>query len=151
MNALRYAASALLAAGPALAGAGHDAALTQPGAVVSPAGSGTSAPFDILAAHVHRAGNTVTFHMTMAGPAGTEWPAATGAVGGAPVWSYVWPTSLDPSAVGFESGAGILAMAATSHPDFDDTPLFDEDADGDPANDGASWHSHWVVLAPSEA
>lgn len=151
MNALRYAALALLAAGPALAGAGHDAALTQPGAVVSPAGSGTSAPFDILAAHVHRAGNTVTFHMTMAGPAGAERPAATGAVGGAPVWSYVWPTSLDPSAVGFESGAGILAMAATSHPDFDDTPLFDEDADGDPANDGASWHSHWVVLAPSEA
>ena len=32
------------------------------------------------------------------------------------------PTSLDPSVVGFDKGAGILAMAATSHPDFDDTP-----------------------------
>jgi hypothetical protein len=41
--------------------------------------------------------------------------------------------------------SGILALAVTAHPDFDDTPLFDENADGDPANDGKSWHSHWVV------
>ncbi len=40
---------------------------------------------------------------------------------------------------------------ATSHPDFDDTPLFDEDGDGDLLNDGAKWHSHWVVLTPNEA
>lgn len=40
---------------------------------------------------------------------------------------------------------------ATSHPDFDDTPLFDEDGDGDLKNDGARWHSHWVVLTPNEA
>ena len=65
--------------------------------------------------------------------------------------SYFWPTSLDPSAVGFEGGTGILAMAATSHPDFDDTPLYDENDDGDPANDGIIWHSHWVVLTPTDA
>ena len=35
-----------------------------------------------------------------------------------------------------------LALAATSHPDFDDTPLEDEDGDGNPGNDGAKWHSH---------
>ena len=46
---------------------------------------------------------------------------------------------------------GILALAATSHPDFDDTPLYDENSDGDPANDGVVWHSHWVVLTPTEA
>ena len=42
-------------------------------------------------------------------------------------------------------------MAATSHPDFDDTPLYDENGDGDPGNDGVEWHSHWVVLTPSAA
>ena len=42
-------------------------------------------------------------------------------------------------------------MAATSHPDFDDTPLFDENNDGDPANAALLWHSHWVVLTPTEA
>ena len=120
------------------------------GAVSSESGTAEVAAFDILAAHVHRVGNTVTFHMTTNGIAGAETPEPLGKVGGAPVWSYVWPTSLDPSVVGFDEGAGILAMAATSHPDFDDTPLFDENLDGDPGNDGGIWHSHWVVLAPSE-
>ena len=64
--------------------------------------------------------------------------------------SYVWPTSLDPSVVGFDKGSGILSLAITAHPDFDDTPLYDEDQDGDPANDGADWHSHWVVLVKDE-
>jgi len=89
--------------------------------------------------------------MTTADAAGADQPNPIGALGGAPVWSYVWSTSLDPSAVGFEGDTGILAMAATSHPDFDDTPLFDESNDGDPSNDGLLWHSHWVVLRPTEA
>ncbi len=38
----------------------------------------------------------------------------------------------------------------TSHVDFDDTPLYDENADNDPGNDGDVWHSHWVVLQPNE-
>ncbi|MFV0512042.1 MAG: hypothetical protein ACK5MY_00160 [Jhaorihella sp.] len=128
-----------------------DHAIHQKGAVISPAAAGTRAAFDILAAHVHRDGRTVTFHMTTGGKAGAERPHPTGALGGAPVLSYVWPTTLDPQAVGFEPATGILALAATSHPDFDDTPLFDENADGDPGNDGDDWHSHWVVLVPSEA
>ena len=41
--------------------------------------------------------------------------------------------------------------AITAHPDFDDTPLFDENGDGDPDNDGADWHSHWVVLVEDKA
>ncbi|MGB4828591.1 MAG: hypothetical protein WBP18_15220 [Paracoccaceae bacterium] len=112
---------------------------------------GVAAAFDILAASVTRDGNAVTFRMRLAGQAGAEKPDPAGTLAGAPVWSYVWPTSLDPATVGFEGGTGILALAATSHPDFDDTPLEDEDGDGNPGNDGAKWHSHWVVLTPTEA
>jgi len=133
---------------PALA---HDPAANEPGAIASPAGSAEVAAFDILAAHVHRDGDNLTFHMTLADDAGSKIPPASGALGGAPVWSYLWPTSLDPEAVGFEAGTGILALAATSHPDFDDTPLYDENADGDFANDGSGWHAHWVVLMPEAA
>ena len=39
-----------------------------------------------------------------------------------------------------------MALALTSHPDFDDTPLWDENNDSDFANDGIIWHPHWVVL-----
>lgn len=130
---------------------GHNHAIQQEGAILSPEDASQIAAFDILAAHAHRTGNVVTFHMTTAGVAGADQPDPAGAVGGAPVWSYVWPTSLDPASVGFEGGTGILAMAATSHPDFDDTPLYDESGDGDPENDGMLWHSHWVVLTPTEA
>jgi len=119
-------------------------------AITAPETPGTAPAFDILSAGVSRAGDSLTFTMELAGQAGADLPAATGALAGAPVWSYVWPTSLDPATVGFEGGTGILALAATAHPDFDDTPLYDEDGDGDKANDGAGWHSHWVVLTPNE-
>lgn len=141
--------AAVLVASSAIAGS--DRAIDQVEAVISPQDVAKVADFDILAAHMHRNGHTVTFHMTTGGTAGASVPVASGAVGGSNVWSYVWPTSLDPSAVGFEGGTGILAMAATSHPDFDDTPLYDENGDGDPANDGIEWHSHWVILAPTDA
>jgi len=126
-------------------------AVHQEGAVLSAAGETKTAAFDILAAHVHRSGRTVTFHMRTNGIAGSEKPTPAGSLGGAPVLSYVWPTSLNPATVGFEGKTGILALAATSHPDFDDTPLYDENGDGDPANDGNNWHSHWVVLTPTKA
>jgi hypothetical protein len=65
--------------------------------------------------------------------------------------AYIWPTSIDPSVVGFERASGTLALAVVAHPAFDDTPLFDENADGDPENDGASWHMHWLVLVPDDS
>lgn len=142
-------AFSLLSAPAAFADGSH--AINQDGAVLSEKKAGIAADTDILAAHVHRAGNVVTFHMTTAGTAGETRPEPVGQLGGAGVQAYVWPVSLDPSAVGFEGESGILALVATAHPDFDDTPLFDENRDGDPANDGADWHSHWVVLAPTEA
>lgn len=140
----------LLAGLASQAPAGGTHAKDMHDAVTSPADASRTASFDILAAHVHRNGRVVTFHMTTNGTAGTDTPTPKGQLAGAPVHAYVWPTSLDPATVGFEGKSGILALAATSHPDFDDTPLFDEDGDGDPANDGTKWHSHWVVLAPNE-
>jgi hypothetical protein len=94
---------------------------------------------------------TAIHDMQVSGRAGTSRPAANGKLAGAKVFSYVWPTSLDPSTVGFEPKSGILAFAATSHRDFDDTPLFDENNDGRLDNDGNVWHSHWVVLTPDES
>ena len=54
--------------------------------------------------------------------------------------------STTTTSVGFGIVEGIVALAITSHPDFDDTPLFDENADRDYKNDGVVWHPHWVVL-----
>lgn len=136
---------------PATVFAGGSHALHQDGAILSPEAAEIDPNYDILAAHVHREGRVVTFHMTLKGTAGATVPESNGALAGAPVQSYVWPTSLKPESVGFDGGEGILALVATSHPDFDDTPLFDEDGDGDFLNDGAKWHSHWVVLTPNEA
>jgi hypothetical protein len=107
------------------------------------------ASVDILSAQINIGETTATFRMTLAGTAGETRIEPVGQLNGAPVHSYVWPTSLDPATVGFEPGTGILALAATHHPDFDDTPLSDESADGQKDNDGAVWHSHWVVLTPN--
>ena len=104
------------------------------------------AAFDIRTATATTDGRLTTFAMELAGVAGSVKPVPIGQLKGAKVNAYVWPTNLDPSIVGFEKESGILAMAITAHPDFDDTPLYDENGDGDPANDGADWHSHWVVL-----
>lgn len=130
-------------------------ALLSPGLaladIASPADPAKTASFDILSAQVTHSDSTLTFRMTTSGTAGADTPAPTGALAGAAVHAYVWPTSLDPATVGFEAGSGILALAATSHPDFDDTPLYDENADGDLANDGLAWHAHWVVLTPTDS
>ncbi|MCC6947483.1 MAG: hypothetical protein IT539_06900 [Bradyrhizobiaceae bacterium] len=113
--------------------------------------AGISPSFDILSAEAKAKGRIVAFRMTMAGKAGAVTPKPAGKLAGAEVFAYVWPTTLDPAVAGFAKASGILALAVTSHPDFDDTPLFDEDGDGDPNNDGKNWHSHWVVLAKDEA
>lgn len=92
----------------------------------------------------------LVFEQEVAGTAGATTPEACGAMDGAPVLGYVFPTSLDPEDVGFAAGEGVVALAATSHPDFDDTPLWDENGDGTYDNDGVRFHTHWVVLVPDD-
>ncbi|PKQ11306.1 MAG: hypothetical protein CVT70_14870 [Alphaproteobacteria bacterium HGW-Alphaproteobacteria-1] len=107
--------------------------------------------FDIVGAQITSEGRIATFTMSTAGMPGVARPEAAGGLAGAPVFSYAWPTTLDPATVGFEAGAGILALVVTIHPDFDDTPLFDEGNTGAIDDDGGIWHSHWVVLGPDDA
>ena len=114
------------------------------------AGNAKDAAFDIVHAKITTQGDLATFHIAVSGKAGTVKPTATGKLAGSDVFSYVWPTTLNPVEVGFEKDAGILALAVTAHPDFDDTPLYDENGDGDKTNDGNVWHSHWVVLKPND-
>lgn len=109
------------------------------------AGNAAHPSFDIVKTEVRidSEKNWAEFAMQVSGTAGKAQPKKTGKFAGADVYSYVWPTRIDPSEVGFDPGAGILALAVTIHPDFDDTPLFN--------TTGADWHSHWVVLAPDDA
>ncbi len=86
------------------------------------------------------------FSIEVEGEAGASVPKAVGQLDGAPVLGYVFPTTLKPTDVGFGTTEGIVALALTSHPDFDDTPFWDENSDQDFANDGVVWHPHWVVL-----
>ncbi len=92
--------------------------------------------------------DVTVWQINVKGVAGKTTPVPNGQLDGAPVLGYVFPTSLIPTDVGFGMTEGIVALALTSHPDFDDTPLWDEDMDGDPKNlgDGVIWHPHWVVL-----
>lgn len=86
------------------------------------------------------------FSIEVKGKAGKAVPSAVGQLDGAPVLGYVFPTSLKATDVGFGTTEGIVALALTSHPDFDDTPLWDENSDRDYGNDGIIWHPHWVIL-----
>jgi hypothetical protein len=139
------AAAALALSMAAQAHTGHT------GGIQTPPDRNVKAPFDIVHTRITTEGNVAVFHVALSGKAGASKPSKVGKLAGSSVFSYVWPTTLDPAVVGFDKGAGILALAVTSHPDFDDTPLYDENGDGNLKNDGDLWHSHWVVLQPDDA
>ncbi|WP_298517868.1 hypothetical protein [uncultured Kordia sp.] len=90
------------------------------------------------------------WEINVTGNAGKTQPKKAGQLDGAPVLGYVFPTTLKPTDVGFSMTDGIVALALTSHPDFDDTPLWDENSDNIFDNDGIIWHPHWVVLHKDE-
>ena len=150
MNSLnRSFLFAPLLAGLSVMASAHEAG--HQGGIATKTDNAVQAPFDIVHTRISTEGSLAIFHMAVSGKAGASHPAKSGKLAGSSVFSYVWPTSLDPFVVGFESKAGILAFAVTSHPDFDDTPLFDENGDGRLDNDGDLWHSHWVVLQADAA
>jgi hypothetical protein len=84
------------------------------------------------------------------GKAGATMPDSSGKLDGAGVLGYVFPTTLSSEDVGFEKTEGTVALALTSHPDFDDSPLWDENNNGVFSDDGRIWHSHWVLLVKDE-
>ena len=92
----------------------------------------------------------LVFEQTVAGRVGGTTVEPAGGLDGAPVLAYVFPTSLEPTDVGFAGGEGVVALAITVHPDFDDTPLWDENGNRRYDDDGAVFHPHWVVLVPDE-
>lgn len=111
--------------------------------VTSAAAPATPAPFDIIQALVTVQGDDVIFRMQVRDGAGGETPRSIGTFERSQVYAYVWPTTLNSEAVGFEADQGILALAVTFHPDFDDGAAGRRNRD--------VWHSHWVVLVPDEA
>ena len=100
---------------------------------------------EVSVTHEPNLGITI-WEISVNGAAGKTTPTKIGQLDGAPVLGYVFPTSLKPTDVGFNRTEGIVALALTSHPDFDDTPLWDENSDKIFDNDGIIWHPHWVIL-----
>src|SRR5690554_7415865 len=61
------------------------------------------------------------WEITVKGTAGKTTPKPAGQLNGAPVLGYVFPTTLNPTDVGFSNTEGILALALPSHPAFENT------------------------------
>ncbi len=124
---------------------------TKPGVEIAPLPE--SADLDVKSAAVRYLAelDLLVFEQKVSGKAGGTVPKARGALDGAPVLGYVFPTTLTSTDVGFSHAdgsavEGTVALAVTSHPDFDDTPLWDESLDRDYGNDGVVFHPHWVIL-----
>lgn len=102
-----------------------------------------TASFDIVETTITTKGENAIFSTRVRGEAGKDKPDATGKFEGSQVYAYVWPTSLDSGEIGFDKKQGIVALAVTFHPDFDDA------AKG--AKNRHIWHPHWVVLTKDQA
>lgn len=112
-----------------------------------------SGDLDVKSASVRLEGpiNSFIFELAVDGKAGRIVPQARGQLDGAPVLAYVFVTDLKPQAVGFGPvEGGMLALAVTVHPDFDDTPLWDENGDRAYDNDGYIYQTHWIVLVSDQ-
>jgi hypothetical protein len=101
------------------------------------------ASFDIVETRVSTQNGEAIFHTRVRADAGKETPKSVGKFEGSDVYAYVWPTSLNSSDVGFDRDQGIVALAATFHPDFDDAAKGAKNRD--------RWHAHWVVLNEDKA
>lgn len=102
-----------------------------------------NASFDLVETQVTTSQGQAVFRSRVRAAAGAEKPRSTGRFEGAEVYAYVWPTSLNSADVGFDKDQGIVALAATFHPDFDDGARGARNRD--------RWHAHWVVLNEDKA
>jgi hypothetical protein len=125
-------AAAALCALPATA---HD--------IKTPANKAVNASFDIIETKIVTDHGHAIFRTRVRADAGKVKPKATGKFEGSEVYAYVWPTSLNSSDVGFDKDQGIVALAVTFHPDFDDAAYNGKNRD--------RWHPHWVVLNEDKA
>ena len=110
--------------------------------IQAPPNEAVLASFDIVETTIVTRGDRAVFTTRVRGEAGKDKPDATGRFEGSSVYAYVWPTTLDSGAIGFDKAQGIVALAVTFHPDFDDA-----------AYGGVNrhvWHPHWVVLAKED-
>jgi hypothetical protein len=111
--------------------------------IKSAANTAINASFDIVETRVTSDHGHAIFRTRVRANAGKATPEATGKFAGAEVYAYVWPTSLNSADIGFEADQGIVALAATFHPDFDDAAKGAKNRD--------RWHAHWVVLNQDKA
>ncbi|MGB3834498.1 MAG: hypothetical protein WA975_21840 [Mesorhizobium sp.] len=137
MYRLSMAAAALLAVLPATRGHAHD------NAVKADPSEAVTASFDIIETSIVTEGDNAVFTTRVRGEAGIDKPDATGKFEGSSVYAYVWPTSLNSADIGFDADKGIVALAVTFHPDFDDAAYGGENRH--------VWHPHWVVLGEDAA
>lgn len=136
---IRHLLAGLLAAGTiplCLGAAGAHPIKAEPSQAVR-------ASFDIIETTIVTKGDTAVFTTRVRGDAGKDKPTATGKFEGSDVYAYVWPTSLNSGDIGFDRDRGIVALAVTYHPDFDDGAYGKKNRD--------VWHPHWVVLAEDKA
>lgn len=111
--------------------------------IKAPSNQAVMASFDIVETQIVTDHGHAVFRTRVRADAGKAIPGATGAFAGSEVYAYVWPTSLDSAEAGFEKDQGILALAVTFHPDFDDAAYGGRNRD--------HWHPHWVVLNEDKA
>src|SRR5918998_4174667 len=136
---IRHLAAGVLAAGtiPLCL----DAAIAHP--IKAEPSQAVRASFDIIETTIVTKGDTAVFTTRVRADAGKDKPKVTGKFEGSEVYAYVWPTSLNSGDVGFDRDRGIVALAVTFHPDFDDGAYGKKNRD--------VWHPHWVVLAADNA
>lgn len=111
--------------------------------IKSASNAAVMASFDIIETRIVTDHGHATFRTRVRADAGKVTPQSTGKFEGSEVYAYVWPTSLNSFDVGFEKDQGIVALAVTFHPDFDDAAYGRKNHD--------RWHTHWVVLNEDKA
>ncbi len=111
--------------------------------ITSASNQAVMASFDIIETRIVTDRGHAIFRTRVRADAGAVTPNSIGKFEGSDVYAYVWPTTLNSWDVGFERDQGIVALAVTFHPDFDDAAYGGKNRD--------RWHPHWVILNEDKA